>query len=352
MAVAYKNLLLVYDVPGWAWHRRAQDLQTFAPPEYDVTIRSDEEFAAECRVDPNYPASFDAVFSFNWPGCNLRMFAPARRLVGLITSSGHLYAEATEDNWDSWIVTRLRNSRTAAERMPKFDALIAVNRKIAEAARQYNENIHLIPSPVNDEFFKLGPFWFDVSKSLRVGWCANPGGKRSVKGYNKVLVALMDQLTDGIEWMVNARDWKSALTREEMVEWYQGIDVFLVTSINDGTPSPPFEAASCGAVIVSTDVGCIADWEMPHKLSLVAPAYHNAKTRDVTVKQLARILRRLRDNKWALPSTALKLRQSIRREYSYRILAPKYLGVIAGDLSCTEFWSSMTCRSGPSIAMR
>ena len=136
----------------------------------------------------------------------------------------------------------------------------------------------------------------------------------------------------GIEWEVNTHDYTTAMTRHEMKLWYRDIDVFLCTSINDGTPSPIFEAASTGRIIVSTDVGCVRDWQLPHSLDLVVPRYHNRETADARIVELGIILERLRDSS---PNTLGRmgkyLRQSVVAELSYKVLAPRYFKVIMGD---------------------
>ena len=328
-----RKALLIYDVPGWAWHRRAQDLQTFAPENTHVTIVSDAECDKLCRRTNNFPAQFAAVFALNWPGCSVYFLrGPAKRLVSLSTSSGPLYDAVDESNWDSWIYTPSRCESRARKRMPMFDAMIAVNEEIAAKARSFNPNTYRIPSPVNTDFYQYRPILRKPDGRLRVGWCANPLGKKTVKGYKEVLEPLMALDIPGIDWQINTNNYKTALTREEMKLWYRDIDVFLCTSINDGTPSPVFEAASTGRIIVSTDVGCVKDWELPHELELIVPRYYNQDTADVTIERLANILERLRDaTSGHLNNVSMLLRKSIEETLSYKVLAPQYFKVIMGD---------------------
>ena len=179
LAAGNAKALLIYDVPGWAWHRRAQDLQTFAPEGVDVTIISDSEADKFCRANGEYPAQFDAIFALNWPGCNLHSLANrAKRLVGLSTSSGPLYDAVDESNWDTWIYTPSRCESRARKRMPQFDAMIAVNEEIAAKARTFNPDTHRIPSPVNTDFYNYRPRERKKGDRLRVGWCANPRADR------------------------------------------------------------------------------------------------------------------------------------------------------------------------------
>ncbi len=328
-----RKALLIYDVPGWAWHRRAQDLQTFAPDGIHVTIVSDAELDKLCRRNNEFPNQFDAIFALNWPGCNIHFLrGPAKRLVSLSTSSGLLYDAVDENNWDSWIYTPSRCESRARGRMPQFDAMIAVNEEIAAKARSFNPNTYRIPSPVNTDFYEYRSIVRRPDGRLRVGWCANPLGKKTVKGYKEVLEPLMALNIPGIDWQVNTKNYKTALTREEMKLWYRDIDVFLCTSINDGTPSPIFEAASTGRIIMSTDVGCVKDWALPHDMGLIVPRYHNQDTADARIVELGVILKRLRDTTFRkLNSMSQHLRESVEQTLSYNVLAPEYFKVIMGD---------------------
>jgi len=126
------------------------------------------------------------------------------------------------------------------------------------------------------------------------------------------------------------RNYRNALSREAMLDWYRGIDVLLCTSINEGTPSPIFEAASCSRTIVSTDVGCVAEWRIPHDLGLIAPTYHDNKTAVATIDKLTFILSTLCQHRYMLRMLSTTLRKSVVAQYSYHTLVDRYLNAIAG----------------------
>jgi len=329
-----KRLLLIYDVPGWTWHRRTQDLQSYAPADYEVAIISQDRFAQHAAL-PGYFDDLDAVLSMSWPCCRMDLLAKAKRSVVLVTCAGLLYDRVRENDWNTWVVTSSRNAPNARNRLHRFDGVIAVNRELHDAAVAMNPAAVLLPSGVNHEFYRPGPIRTDPIRPLRVGWCANPRGQRSVKGFNEVLTPLRNLLGDTeFEWVVNDRHVctpEGALNREEMVGWYHGVDVFICTSINDGTPSPIFEAACTGRTIVSTDVGVVHDWPEPHELGLVAPAYHSRETANATIQAMADTLRTLHAHRDQLVTFGHVLQQSAARRYGWDTLAPKYLRYIAGD---------------------
>lgn len=322
------RVLLLYDVPNWTWGRRCEDLQAFRPAGVDADIMGSDQADRKFRSDRSWVDHCDAVFDLNWTCGALDLTKAAKRGVGLVTCAGLLHDKATDEDWDTWVVTGLRNARAAAERLPQFDALIAVNRRLREEASRYNPNTYLVPSPVNTDFYTPGPPPQD--RKLRVGWCASPRGIRSVKGHKEVLAPLMDRTFNKYDWVTNTRDYRDALTREQMVAWYHGIDVLVCTSINEGTPSPIFEAASCGRAILSTDVGCVADWKLPHELDLITGTYRNRREAEQVIEATAARLEHFDRHRDALAIAGQQLRESVVHDYSYQVLAPRYYEAILG----------------------
>ena len=322
------KVLLLYDVPNWTWGRRCQDLKQFRPPGIEAETMAGGDAGKQHGQNPRWHEQFDAVFDLNWTCGALNLTEATKRGVGLVTCNGLLYDAVDEANWDTWVVTGLRNAEAASRRLMWFDSLIAVNRRLHEEVSRYNPNTHLVPSPVNTDFYTPGPPPQD--RKLRVGWCASPRGKRSVKGHKEVLSPLMDRTFDRYDWVVNTRDYRDALVRKEMVAWYHDIDVLVCTSINEGTPSPVFEAASCGRAIISTDVGCVADWKLPHELDLVTGTYRDREGADRVIEATAVRLDRFDRNRGIMEAVGRDLRKSVEADYSYRVLAPKYYEVILG----------------------
>ena len=322
------KVLLLYDVPNWTWGRRCQDLQAHAPASCDVKIMAGSDAARQHGRNSSWHKQWDAVFDLNWTCGALDLTNAAKRGVGLVTCAGLLYDEASDADWDTWVVTGLRNAKAAAERLPQFNALIAVNRRLYAETLRYNTNTYLIPSPVNADFYTPGPPPQD--RKLRVGWCASPRGHRSVKGYKEVLAPLMDSTSSKYDWVTNTRDYRDALTREQMVAWYHDIDVLICTSINEGTPSPIFESASCARAIISTNVGCVADWKLPHELDLITGTYRNQREAEQVIEATAARLEHFDRHRDTVALVGQQLRESVVQEYSYQVLAPRYYKAILG----------------------
>lgn len=326
-------------MPNWTWGFRAADLKRFAPPEYEVHVEPEANFGRQGTLEAKrLLGEVDAIFYMSWPFAPITRLRDFKaRLVTLVTSCGALYEyrDGEDGDWNWWCATKNRNRGRAVMRLPAFDAVITVNLQIHQGVRSMNRNTHMVPSGVNEDFWTPTPV--EPHDKLRVGWCASPRGKkfssgrtRSVKGYVEVLQPLMEATGDRYDWVLNTRDYSDALTRDEMRAWYADIDVLLCTSINEGTPSPVFEACCSGRPFVATDVGMVHDWPAAHDQGCVVPAYSNADGAAATVVAFDRALRRMEDVWWRRVCVD-QLRRSCIDRYSYRHIAPKYLRVIAGD---------------------
>jgi len=325
--------LLVYDVNRWAWHYRATDTAAAAPPGIDPTTMQASTFLAHVG-DRGFWDRYDSLFFMSWAGCPIDRIrkSSCRRLVTLVTSAGPAFRALDGDDWRTWIVTGSRNFGNAHSKLPRFDAIITVNRFLYDACRKHTDGeVRMIPSGVNCELFRPAEQPQPEGRPFRVGWCANIKGTHTVKGHREILVPLMSERPEW-DWQVNTNDRRSAWPREEMAAWYRTLDAFLCTSVIEGTPSPVFEAAASGVPIVSTDVGCVEDWPLPHELGLIASPYRNPVEAQATQNQLLDTLTGLsRLTADERRSLGLQLRADVEQRYSYEVIAPQYLEVICPE---------------------
>ncbi len=118
-----------------------------------------------------------------------------------------------------------------------------------------SQPVYYTPNGVDTDFFRPAPPSQPAPmRSLRVGWAGsltNHGeGHRGVHEFIAPAVAAVE----GAELRLAAREqkWRN---REEMLDFYHSLDVYVCASRTDGTPNPALEAAACGLPVVTTRVG-------------------------------------------------------------------------------------------------
>lgn len=328
-----KRVLIVYDVDGWAEHRHAMGVQAYAPPEYEVDIRS----LGQGCLTPEQWQAYDAAYFLYLSTARKQPGMP--RLTGLVASHAWMHEELDRSDYRTYGTIKGRRCYSVArEVISNLDGVIVRNRELEKKFAPLNKHLIRIPAGVDPELFPFRPAsdYEPGKRPLRVGWCAQAGGISNFKGYDEILVPLMEQMkNESVEWVVNRRTFKDRLSVPEMRDWYCSIDIFISTASAEGTPNPPFEAAACGRPVISTNVGCMADWDLPHERGLVAPVYHNPETADVTIGIAAEAIRQFLSGQRSTRVDGEILAVSIGNHFHYDTIAPRILQFVCGEEETT-----------------
>lgn len=328
-----KKVLIVYDAPGWAFHRWAEGIQKYASKrKYDVHIMMPKQYhdiRATDSLRREVLATFDGVCNLSWaeapfPQC-------IRRHTTVIAHHGCEFT--TGSDWLVWgrvAATHIRNRKTAKTVIPRFDAAFCINEFLYNFARreQLNDNLERLIAGVDDEVFKPGRE--AKSSKLVVGWCGqSPEGTRTTKGYHEILEPLMKITSDFIEWRVLRQSHTDSIkTREQMVKWYQSLDAYAMTSISDGGPNTIYEAAACGLPVIGTHVG-----EMPMLATAgcisIAP-FTDQGSADFTIEEFFRELKALHADRERARYIGREARALVERRLSWKVQADRWCESIAG----------------------
>jgi hypothetical protein len=283
---------------------------------------------------------FDAFLQFSWYESQTWI---KKRIVSLVASHAiehdpwrstlaKTLADPSGEDWRASVASRLSNRSAAAERFGRLSGIIAVTDRLQRAASSipWAPKVVHIPAGVDT------PIWprtqmHDGGEKLRVGWCGQyHPGRPDVKGRRWILEPLMRRMTDEIEWVVNDRTPSHALSQREMVEWYSGIDVLLITSVNEGTPLTALEAMSCGRPVVATSVG-----DMPALLSdgmagALIGEYFDADTARQVIAKAEMTLRELTWDRETLQRLGWAAGTIVRTRRNWKTLASRWLSFVAG----------------------
>ncbi len=320
------SVLLVYDVDGWAHHHMAKGIQRYAPPQYDVTI-----CAGDKPLNARRGQQFDAVLELSWSRWgHTKSIISTERLGVLLANMGVLYQKVTDTDWRSWIVTRLRYRDNILDRTRRAKPVIVANAALQVAMNRAQRSVTYLPAGIDPAVY-CKPQGERANGTIRVGWCGNPNRHPygvSVKGLREIVDPLVEDVPS-VEWAIKDNDYTTAVPPAAMCAWYGTLDMFLCTSLSEGSPMTVLEAAACGVPVISTPVGMVPEIEPIKEFGFMVPGYHNKQTAGVTRAAFVAAVDRLRDKSLAA-EYADALREYVVANFSWEVLSPKWLRAIAG----------------------
>ncbi len=261
------KVLLVYDVPGWAWHHKAKALKKYIGHEFDkFDIMPKKHFKKRMF------AKYNSVHFFGW--IEGKKYAKYNGVTSAISSHNYLH----------------KHLELANRVMKKYDALTCTSRILHKELthRGMNKNVYLCENGVDHTIFTPGKKTKDLDKFV-IGWSGQPT-KGSLAddahGYQHILLPLMESLKDHkeIKFNVLAKTFKTASPHTSMPSWFRELDLFIHTGYSTGTPNPLFEAQSCGIPGISTAIGAAPELISAFNGGLVQ-RYHNKKEATKRVRE-------------------------------------------------------------------
>lgn len=282
------RVLVLADVPNWAWARKAAALKQHLAGRIDVDVIFSTDKTATPRIRA---AEHDLYHTFEvsqigtvptgWPAT-----------TGITAHVAHKFGEEAMRAWSKRAIGFHANSKMLQREM---EALL-------------HRPIYYVPNGVDEAFFRRARP--RSSKHLVVGYVARPNPR---KGPEIVEEACKRA---GVELRQIVRTWKNALTPEQMRDWYQDIHVLAVSSDMDGTPNPALEAAACECAVVSNRIG-----NMPEFIRNGVNGYLTERTVDGLTEALADLARKPLEEVEAMGRAA---RATILADWTWAKKAPAY----------------------------
>ena len=282
------KILLIADVCGWAWWNKSRYLQRYLSDEFHVEVI--------CLLGPersNINANrFDVYFTYGHSYVsNLGRIGRNKRVTGITAHRPRGMLQG------------------AMKRAPWLHANSILLMKELEAMADGNQKCFYLPNGVDEELFRpVEPL--HTEGPLVAG---HVGKQCPAKGQAEYIIPAMNMA--GVQSSYNINDYRTRLPYTEMWRFYQNMDVFMVASVEDGTPNGALEAAACGRPIISNEIG-----NMPE---LIRDGW-NGFIVDRNLKHYVEKLKYLDKNRDHLVDMGKNARKSIEEAWTWKIQSENY----------------------------
>ncbi len=249
------KICLIYDIEGWAYHNKSLAIKKYLNECYDIDLLKYNKHAKNSDYD-----KYDIILTYT-PENLPRNISLEKVICGV---SSHIKINSKID--------RLQNFKYV------FSNDYNIYNQIKNTFK--DKNVYYTPNGVDCNFFKT-----DKIKSLNNKneiTIATIGNKKreSHKGKFRVenICENLNKLgynIKNISLFVDVKNEK--LTPENMINYYENIDIFLVSSVSEATPNTLLEAMSMGIPCISNDTGMASLLIENDKTGYIIDSYDNLK---------------------------------------------------------------------------
>lgn len=246
-----KNITLLIDVSDWAFSNISKQIVKYKDT-YNFNIVVARDLLRETNENRfKYFLNSDIILCFYWvlyKDFNKYFPKNARKGIGIFN-----LATLTSENSKSFL--------------EQADFLFIANKKFLELTNSMlpNKTLYLTEDGVDPELFKNKNKIID-DEYIKFIWAGNSSHGNDtkenydLKGYQEILVPLSKYIENkGGKFIFVDRASGKTLPHEKMCDVYNMADCFVCASKAEGTPNGILEAAACGRISLTTDVGLVPE---------------------------------------------------------------------------------------------
>ena len=192
----------------------------------------------------------------------------------------------------------------------KCEAILANNKKsLKDLQSIYKKSSYLAPRGVDPNIFYPISNEFNENKEFTVVFC---GKSNPEKGLKNIIEPACKKA--GVKLITNERNFTNALNEDQMREFYNEADVYIVASTMDGTPNTALEAAACGKPILSNSIGNMPEFIKNGK---------NGFLINLKIDKYVRKLKWMKKNRKKVYEMGLNARETILKSWTWDIVLNK-----------------------------
>lgn len=248
-----KPVLILANFRGWAWDIKAQNLKRVLElRKIPVDIKYYYDYVMDKKTgwhdvgySPGKKISFDhysavIMFSISMIEIINETFCYENAYVGICSHESY---NGRPDNPNS------------VKMLNRFKGVFVLNKILYSEFIDVIDRLYYCPNGVNTSYF-MPMSSVGARELIHVGWVGDPEHSCQ-KGFYEVVEPIKN--IAGYKLII-ANKKERYIDHENMVNFYNDIDVLVCASAYEGTPNPCLEAASCERPILTTAVGNMPDF--------------------------------------------------------------------------------------------
>lgn len=274
---------IVFDVLGWAHHKRAIALKKYCPEDVEISI---------APLETPCPTGCDLWFVLDY-----RALERARKQKGLTQDPVMILGSYNRGdfvgNGRTWLDVVRNNS----------DRFAVTNKEIYKQVLSLTNKVSLLYTGVDTDIFKVTRP--TQQRDFKILWTGS-AHHRKIKRYDSLVVPVAAELDkEGIKHDFCLVDsLKPPRNTPQMADWYNTGTVYLMLSETEGVANTGVEASACGCFLVTTRAGSMTSLiEEGANGFFVEPTVQSVlsaikKARDVYIKKEKQIADHIKDWSW------------------------------------------------------
>jgi glycosyltransferase involved in cell wall biosynthesis len=249
-----KKHLLVFDLEGWVLGYRARIIQRYHPNLQIISLKDMKQL-----IEKDGSSTINRTYGVI-SAMGLEMASELLKRNVRVDSSqvgGYNFISHNKDTYREWRGQPIIDKSFVKNVIERIGKLGAFNLKLVEVLKKIapDQDVHYLRPFVETEFFKpVKKKRLGRNEVFTIGWVGNQ--ERRLKNYKTLYLPIVEayKKNPNLRFLESIRGQRSV---KDMPDFYNKLDLLLITSANEGAPNPALEAYSCGVPVLSTNVGYI-----------------------------------------------------------------------------------------------
>lgn len=209
-------------------------------------------------------------------------------------------------------LTAHRDLKVLKPKLKQAHAIHANSKLLMDEAKRVHNNVFYVPNGVDTElFYKHQKSDILDRNIINVG---HVGKEAKLKQQKTVIEPIVKKLGKNYNYLHHYNNFTNRIKHEDMPQLYQHMDLFIVASIEDGTPNPALEAMACEVPIISNKIG-----NMPE---IIVNGYNGYLVENPTIDNYVKLINSL--SREHILEMGKNARKSILEGWTWEIQAENY----------------------------